>query len=201
MSKKTYFVLLLFGAMMAAGCEDKGNDGADNGNGFGGQVTLDHVDGLQGAGNIQTGVPITFYIRFNNNTQDTISGFSNGFKVYSPDGARWDTTIGDTTGALNVTQYDGGIFINSFGTDGSGVDTVGFGGFTISSLKGAEPGFDEVVFTIQIGPISSTYSSKTICLDSTTYYPTNIWLWVMIPDNRQVIPTWDGPHCFRIVNP
>lgn len=161
-------------------------------------MALDHVDGLHPSGGVLTGVPITFYIRLNNNTSDTITGFTLGFRVYSPDGAQWTTTEGDTTGTLGKAQFDGGVFFNPFSITGSEADTIGFGGFRILE-PGAPPGFDDVVFTVKIGPISESYHSKRICLGSSWYPPSNSWMWSTT--GGSVYPDWDGAQCFRIVNP
>lgn len=195
---KLFIAFLLCGALLVVGCS-KNNDTGTNSGYVGEQMTLDHVDGLSTDGNVQTGVPITFYIRLNNNTDDTISGFSLGFRVYSPDGAHWATTVGDTTGALGPAQFDVGVFFNPFSITGSGADTIGFGGFRILA-DGAPPGFDDNVFTIQVGPISESYHGKMICLDSCWYPPSNRWMW-SLTGTKTIYPDWDGARCFRIMNP
>ena len=58
-------------------------------------ITLDHVDGLLTGDptSVEAGVPVTFYLRLTNaggTNEGNITGASNGFRVYSPDGATWD---------------------------------------------------------------------------------------------------------------
>jgi hypothetical protein len=177
---------------MADGCHKKGVD-----SGTVPQVTLDHIEGLQGTGNIQTGVPITFYIRFQNNTGSYITGSSNGFRVYSPNGAQWDPITWDTANVGLDTLYDFGIFFSDLSVTGSGADTVGLAGLCLFK-SGIPNGFDEVVFLIST-QIDAVHAGRTICLDSAFYPPGGEWMWST--DGGTVYPTWDGPHCFRIVSP
>lgn len=191
--------------MLAVACDEKEDDGAisgdcdlENGQGLGEQVTLDSVDGLYAADSVQTGVPITFYIRLTNNTGETITGLTHGFRICSPDGARWGTAIGDTTGTVGKAQFDLVFSLMAFSVTGSGADTVGFGGAKLNG-PGLLPGFDDIAYTVQIGPISTSYHGERICIDSSWYPPGGEWLWATSGDN--VNPDWDGARCFWIVNP
>lgn len=202
---KRFLTVLLCSAMLAVACDEKEDDGAisgdcdlENGQGLGEQVTLDSVDGLYAADSVQTGVPITFYIRLTNNTGETILGFSHGFRICSPDGATWDTTIGIDAGGITDAMIDQGIFVNSFSISGSGSDTVGLGGFKISGT-GIPDGFDSVAFKVEIGPISTSYHGQRICIDSSFYPPGGEWLWATT--GGSIHPDWDGARCFWIVNP
>ncbi len=159
---------------------------------YGQSITLDHVDGLNATGGLETGVPITFYLRVTSDA-DNHGGITNGFAVSSSTGAQWGATVADTTGTLGKTQFDGGFFINHFSDDGMGADTVGFGGFRLFQV-GMPAGFDDVAFTIEIGPIDAAYNGGEICLDSSFYRPSGVWKWAG-PD---VFPAWDGPHCYTI---
>jgi len=163
-----------------------------------GSISLDHVEGLSSEGTIVPGVPTTFYIRMNNNSGYDIVGSTNGFRVYSPTGADWDTTSAAFTGTVDNTIYDGGQFVNAFSCDASGSDTVGFGGFRMFKA-GIPNGFDEIVWTIQIGPVDALFDGQQICLDTCFYYPINEWMWSTTAGMSY--PTWDGPHCYTIVNP
>lgn len=161
-------------------------------------VTLDHVDGLY-AGNeteiIADGSSkIKFHIRFTNNN-DSHGGIANGFRVYSDNGATWGTMVGDTVG-LGKALFDGGYFISPFSVDGSGADTIGFGAFRFFG-PGLPGGYNDIAYTIEIGPINPIYHGRTICLDSAFYPPSGEWKWAG-PD---VYPIWDGPHCFTCIDP
>ena len=162
-------------------------------------LSVDHIDGLNTTGPVsflEMDVPVTYNIRITNGS-DRVDGITNGFRVYSPDGAVWNTTIADTNGILGKAQFDGGFFINTFSITGSGADTVGFGGFKLFGT-GIPPEFDEVVYTIDIGPIDASQYGKTICLDSSYYPPSGTWKWASASD---IFPDWDGPHCYVIGEP
>jgi hypothetical protein len=126
--------------------------------------SLDHVDGQTPDGNLAIGDTVTFNIRMNNDTDYKIDGLTNGFVVYSPDGAQWSATIGETVGSITPTLLDQ-FFINYFSNDGQGGDTVGFGGFRLGGT-GIPDGFNEIVYTLKIGPLSASDIGKHICLDS-----------------------------------
>ncbi len=180
--KLRFFVLL---SMMVLGCY--GLAGAQS-------ISLDHTDGLIDATHLDTGVPVTFYLRVTGDATNH-KGITNGFRVYSNDGATWGSTIGDTVG-LGRAQFDGGFFINTFSIDGSGADTIGFGGFVFFG-SGLPANYDDVAYTIDIGPLSAADNGKQICLDSSFYPPSGVWKWAG-PD---AFPAWDGPHCFTIGPP
>ncbi len=177
-------------------------------NGQGGSVSIQNVVGAFGAQDtVQAGVPIVFEIRFTNNTGDFIAGGTNGFRVYSPDGATWTPISMTETGAINKfpffldpnTMWDGGVFINGFSITGDGADTIGIGGFASdSAVAGIPDGFDEHVASITTGTAIAE-AGKTLCLDSAFYRPANSWLWSLADTAAAaVVPEWDGPHCFLI---
>ena len=60
-----------------------------------GAFSLAGVDGLSG-GKLPTNQLITFFLHIDNNTYHDVDGMTNGFRVYSPDGATWSGTVGDT---------------------------------------------------------------------------------------------------------
>jgi hypothetical protein len=139
-----------------------------------GAYTLDHVDGLVGPNQLGTDAEITFHIRMNNNTGYALKGITNGFRVYSTNGAQWTTTVPDTTGAITSAMFDAPFIINTFSITGSGADTVGFGGFKMFA-PGIPAGFNEITYTIMIGPIAPMYNGGTIVLDSSFYPPISFW--------------------------
>ena len=155
-------------------------------------LSLDHVDGLNTTGGLEMSVPVTFYIRITGDDSNH-GGITNGFEVSSSTGAEWGTTVVDTTGTLGKTQFDGGFFFSYFSADGMGADTVGFGAFKLFST-GLPAGFDDVAYTIQIGPIDVAFNGGQICLDSSYFPPSGLWKWAG-PD---VFPGWDGPHCYIV---
>ncbi|MFH2049184.1 MAG: FG-GAP-like repeat-containing protein, partial [bacterium] len=159
-------------------------------------IQLDHVDGTNSSGQIVSETPIKFYFRLINQTGYNIGGFTNGFKVYSPDGATWQPIIGDTTSIGWLTNYmDGGILIYGFSVNGSDADTIGFGGFKIFK-PGIPNGFNDIVWWINT-QLDDSQVGKTLCLDSTFYPPGGAWVWSTTGGTFQ--PQWNGPHCYDIV--
>jgi hypothetical protein len=160
-------------------------------------ITLDHVDGLYAPDTIPVGQEITFYVRLTGDA-DNHSGITNGFRIYSPDGAQWGTTVGDTL-PLGWPQMFSLVYsIASFSIDGQAADTVGFGGsYNPLNSVGLPAGFNSVSYTVTIGPIDPQYHGKTIVLDSSYYPPIGRWKW----GGPDVFPSWDGPHVYTIYDP
>ena len=178
-------------------CEGSANCSPNSG----GIISLDSVGGEISPGVITTGDSITFYLRYTNNTGNAILDISNGFRVYSPDGAQWGTTLADTTGALSRDgNFELGIWVTPYNPDGSEADTVGILAGTFYQSSGMPDGFDDVAFTITIGPISPAYVGKTICLDSCFYGPAGSWKW-QVDGLSHYAPDWGGPYCFTIQEP
>ena len=164
-----------------------------------GMVSLDGVTGY-GAGmdSLPSGFESTFLLRYSNNSGMKVDGFTTGFRVHSPDGATWTTTTGDSTGALSGANFDLVHLIDYFSVTGSGADTVLFGGAALSG-DGIPPGFDDVPYTITVGPIPDSSVGKTLCLDSCWAPPSGPWAWQTM--SGVIVPAWDGPHCFDIYQP
>ena len=145
---------------------------------------------------IGTNVQVNIRLRVTNNTGDTVRTLTNGFRIYSPNGVDWDTTIASAA-PIFFNFFDIVIAQDDlYSTNGMGIDSVLFGGVAIEE-SGLLDGFDEVVWTITIGPIDIQYHGDTICLDSNSVVPEGSWLWAFSP-SEGIIPDWDGPHCFII---
>ncbi len=165
------------------------------GSAFGQSITLESVTGLHGVDTVLVGTPITFFLRVTGDASNH-GGITNGFRVYSPDGAQWGSTVGDTLPLGWPTFFDLIFSINSFSTDGMGADTLGFGGSKAFGT-GLPAGFDAVSYKITIGPIDPSNHGKTIVLDSSFYPPIGTWKWA----GPVAFPSWDGPHVFKIFDP
>jgi len=164
---------------------------------FGQSITLDSVSGLHGPDTILVGQPVTFFLRITGDANNH-GGITNGFKISSPDGATWGSTVPDTL-PLNWHQWFPLAYsVVSRSTDGMGIDTVGFGGsYNPLNSTGLPAFFDSVSYTITIGPIDPSFHGKTIVLDSSYYPPIGRWKWAG-PD---VFPSWGGPYIFKIFDP
>lgn len=162
-----------------------------------GSVTLDHVDGEISPGEISDLIPIAFYLRFTNNTGNNMKDFTNGFKIFSNDGAQWSSASIDTVGTLGNNDFDMGVFLNNHNSDGIDTDVLSVGGVSLSS-SGMPSGFDEIVLTITIGPFGPEDVGKLIHLDKTFFDPKGYWKWT--PDGlSSVSPVWGGPYSYTIV--
>jgi hypothetical protein len=182
-----------------------------------GMMSLDHVVGNFTYGapvaigdTVQTGVPIEFYIRWNNTTGANIIGATTGFRVYSEaaegnavfGAITWlpklvGTTIIDLFPGWHTTYFDYSCDMNPYGVGGAGADTIGFAG--TKKYGGIPIGFSEVVYMVAVPAIAETEVGKHICIDSSFYPPTNEWLWSSdTGDPGDVLPAWSGPHCFYI---
>jgi len=166
-------------------------------------VTVDHVDGLwidhlatygiPGAEYILPACETVFYIRFRNDEISKVSGANTGFRIYSPDGAQWQNVWIEAHDNIGSDAFDLVSDVNHFSCDGQGSDTVGWGGSCIVG-PGLPPGFDDV--TLRIGVSCAPYHGTTICLDSSFYPPSGLWLWA--GGFGSVVPEWGGPVCYEI---
>ena len=158
-----------------------------------GAISLDHTVGqLANTDSIACGQPIEFYLRATNNTAYSVGGVDCLFDVNSPDGATWSPIYLDTLPLGWRTMFDGWFDIRYYGVTGSGADTVRFFAASIFG-SGLSVGFDSVSWIIST-QVNCTEQGKTICIDSVTKARTFYWLWT------SGAPTWDGPHCFTIIN-
>ncbi len=161
---------------------------------------IDGFFGTYGQQKIKAGPECWFDLRMINNTSWIIGGFTNGIEISSPDGATWTTAWADTIPGL-TSIFDAGAFLNYFGVDGSGADTLGYGGVAIFG-PGLAPGADMEPFSGHFGPIDSTDGFKTVCVDSAYYPPAGVWLWGTGGGiNEQVYPDWNGPQCYEVYVP
>ncbi len=185
------------------------------------KVMLDHVVGLDKTGGLVSGSPVEFHIRAINDGSPTCmynAGF--GFRVYSTDGAKWDTTtIGPALLRIDTMEIQGHIipdtvtfdklftrtFTESQGVDGQGADSVGYSGLTMGGKDpGIRDGFDHPILIVTIYPTAES-KGKHLCLDAAKQMPSYEWEWSGLGLNntdpceiQDVAAEWDGPHCFEI---
>ena len=161
-------------------------------------VTVGNVSPVISPGVVPTGQIIVIDIRVTNNTSSFIKGGTNGFRIYSPSGATWGLTLPLSIEPTIPAQFDGGFIISEFSTDGVNDDTVGFGGFSLVQ-PGIAPGYNQLAYRIEIGPISHSFDGGTVCIDSAWYQTDNLWVWS--DGDTAIYPSWDGPFCFSIQTP
>ena len=144
-----------------------------------GAVSLDGVTPMPSPGVLVAGSTVRFGIRLTNSSDQNIVAISNGFRVYSPDGAVWSATIPLLTEEMQeywYTGFDGGVFACSLNTDGNDADTVAVGGWSLFRA-GLSPESELAALTIDIGPIADEAIGKHICIDSCWHRPAGIWAW------------------------
>jgi PKD repeat protein len=161
-------------------------------------VSVDHVDGLAGPGAVNTDVPITFHIRMA--AEGTAySGLTNAFEVSSPSGATWTGTTTSSTSILDGDDFFDFMWrLNSSGVTGSGADTVALVASVMDNPIGMPADFDDVVMTIEIGPIDPADAGGEICLDSVFLPPSTLWKWAGSGSAPEASPFWGGPYCYTI---
>lgn len=153
---------------------------------------------------VNTGTPIVFTIHMRNST-DLIAGGTWGFEVYMSvaNDAVPDAAIG-TFGPISSTNlvdfgtngmWDGGYFTNFFGNDGTGADTVGYGGFSITK-PGIPTGFNQDITTIATVGLAEGDQGEYLCIDTAFYPPGGAWLWST--PSGDVLPAWPGHKCWLI---
>jgi PKD repeat protein len=159
----------------------------------GGSITLDHIDGAVGPSGIRVG-SVTIYLRLSVNPGTLgLGGLTNGFRLYSPDGATWGNLKCDTlNGVMSGFTYKGVAY---YSADGAGADTIGV--LAAGSGRVLGPGYSQVALAISF-TTSAGDVGKTICLDSSFYRPSNSWMWVL-ENLADAYPSWSGPHCFQIL--
>ena len=132
-----------------------------------------------------------------------LTGYSNGFRIYSPDGARWDTVYQAHLPPWPLGAPDGydNTSLARYGLDGMGDDTVTFAGLVFFSDHGALPGYSDVAWSIVVQPTQTLANhGLTLCIDTVySFPPSNEWLW---NDStlKSYAPAWDGPYCFPITS-
>ncbi len=160
---------------------------------------VDGFFGTFGQQKIKSSVDCWFDLRMINNSTEVVGGFTNGIEISSPDGATWTTAWADSVPGF-TSIFDGGIFLNHFGVDGSGADTLAYGGVTFFA-DGLVPGGDIEPFSGHFGPITTGSAFKTVCIDSTYYPPAGTWLWGTMGGSGQLVPDWNGQQCYEVYIP
>lgn len=162
-------------------------------------VSVDWVEGRVTTSTVAINRQIAFHLRYSNPALEPYD-ISNGYRVYSPDGATWsgpvtvDTLTGkiprsDWTFRFQTENFDQGAPIDD--------DTIGITG--LSNGLGGLPGqFDDIPYAIRIGSFDAADVGRTICIDSSWFPPSSSWKWVSGCGSFRN-PAWAGPYCYTIV--
>ena len=162
-------------------------------------VTVDQVDGLTSRGLIPDGATLVFHVRLFNDA-DIQYCLSNGYRVYG-EGYDWTAVSGEWNPDYNWNvaygepfffEY-GSPFINIFST-GADADTIGFAAVGGENGIGLPSGFDDIAYTITVGPMESRGAGPLV-IDSSFWYPANYWLWAPYSSDGDV--GWGGPYEYQ----
>jgi hypothetical protein len=184
--------------------------------GFGQSVVLEPVSTAVDDTTLPKGFRHDFAFRYQN-PGTTNYNVSNGWRIFSPDGAEWsyparDTYIDETfpggpatttidsilvVGAFFRNFFDVAYFVNYFSPDGMDSDTLAFSGAAGGGILGLQPDFDDSAVVIPILTRAED-GGKHICIDSSWFPPGGTWKWAAIEGGGQVEPSWTGQKCFRI---
>ncbi len=163
-------------------------------------IWLDHVVGEDENGRLPANQLIRFVIGFANHTGESVFGITNGFRIYSPDGAVWDTTIPETIPPLEWSNaFDGLLSFYYKSLTGYGADSIKLVGITVYG-SGLQYGFDDTAIALTIGPIDPDDVGKTICIDSSYVSGSSNWYWSSSDGMTLYYPTWFGPFCFEVTS-
>ncbi len=163
-------------------------------------IVLDHVSTIYMGDEILAGCTgdFVFRLRYTPGDNSDLVAISNGFRVWTIFQGNYTNQFSPITAdtlPVGLGNYlDGGVFVNYYGVDGIGVDTVGIGGFSLFA-SGIPDGFNEQVWQIHTRPYRD---GDTLCIDSSFYPPHNPWLWSTNGSLGEFSPGWYGPYCFRV---
>ncbi len=158
-------------------------------------ISIDSVGGRFRNDTVLAGQPVTWFLRYNNNTANNFS-ISNGYKIYSPDGAVWNSVKGDTIG-LTRANFELGLNVNYFDTlNHATPDTIGVIGAKLFAT-GLAAGYNNRAVSIQAIFNDNSAAGKHICIDSAWFRPGGTWKWAA-SGGINAFPAWNGPQCFYI---
>ncbi|HUV31750.1 MAG TPA: DUF4397 domain-containing protein [Acidobacteriota bacterium] len=192
------------------------------------EVTLDAVTGLHGPDTLLAGEEHWFAFRFTSLNSWTNYNITNGWRVFSDDGAQWTYPYADTTydTTISLISYPPPVtetivdtiiaqskvdpafkamfdqfFINEFNLGGMDVDTIGIGGVALSEDGGLPDNSSNVGFFIPIQSRKADHG-KHICIDSSWYEPGGTWKWAPLTKLfPQIAPDWSGQQCYTVFDP
>ncbi len=162
-------------------------------------IRVASVDGAwEGNTKVDINRPITFNI-YVNTPPEGISGSTNGFRIFLSSNGSPSGILYSGSGFAPITYSTHADFSNfatytelSFGIDGYGADTIGFGGVSFGNPVHIN---NQLTWTIttQVDSMESTW----LCIDKALYPPFGVWVW-SVYDLNDVSPSWSGPHCYYI---
>lgn len=161
-------------------------------------VSVDTVIGQASPTTIMCSTPLEIQIRLYNDWAYKVKGLSNGFTIYSPEGACWAPPALQLNPEYDIeANWDLGISLKPHNITGCGSDTIGTAASVIVG-PGLPPGWNGVFLLIHTS-VECSEIGKTICIDSSYLPPSTHWYWAYgAPGGMR--PSWGGPYCYEIVS-
>lgn len=191
--------------------------GADFAFGQNGIVSIDRIGGWVSGDTVRAGVPVRFVIRYQNTTGEKCD-VSNGYRLWSPDGASWDSTTIDSIGpssngesAWFMPYFTFTRLLYDFLADGKLEDTVGFLGAGSAARPATQmpASWNDTVYVVTAWFSDLSAAGKQICIDSAMFNEVLTWKWVGA-SLTEYFPSWVGlpgqahvpgsGYCFSIVD-
>ncbi|MDH4034659.1 MAG: hypothetical protein OEV80_12780, partial [candidate division Zixibacteria bacterium] len=153
-------------------------------------------DGAGIGSTILCGQPFNFTIWLYNRTDENISEFDLGFRLYSPEGATWAVPTLGLNPELLLTYFGPDVFPYLGSLDGSGADTIGLEAGYGDLGPGLPPDFVGYLWTITT-ELDCADTGATYCIDSCWFPPSGNWHW-NLGGGGSTNPKWGGPYCFAL---
>ncbi|MEW5797304.1 MAG: PKD domain-containing protein [Candidatus Zixiibacteriota bacterium] len=166
-----------------------------------GYVSLSGVEGMlqhgPNAGKLQAG-EVSFVVHFATPPTNTSPySISNGWRLYSPDGAVYSGTAIEAIPGVLPPLFPLAFFLYQW--DGPGSDSVGVVGIAMSLSEGVPIGYDQDVLRIKT-TLAAGSTGRTICVDSSFSRHGAKWEWASVVGSESFRPQWSGPHCYEIID-
>lgn len=161
-----------------------------------GEIAIDHVTCWFHGDTVLLPGNITFFLKYTNNTGRRVD-VSNGFQLYSSDGAWWDSvTITESAGGTFASYFDVVFNLGVQAVIGSDPDTVSVLGVgtPTSSLRRLPIGYTGTPVTITLWNLVEQMNGKHVCIDTSFFQPGGTWKWVSVEGSTEYTfkPTFTG---------
>ncbi len=172
MKRISFFVVILCALLMASVYAQ-------------GTISIGKIDGQFRNDTLKAGSNIRFVMKFNNTNTEKCD-ISNGFELFSPDGATWDSTTADTLGysvsgiSVFAGYFDVAFAINRFSADGIDRDTIGVigAGAQTKAARQLPAGYNDTAISITAWFTGKGAAGKHLCMDTAFFPPGGTWVWV-----------------------
>jgi len=161
-----------------------------------GAIAIDRVSCLLNGDTVLLPGNLNFILRYTNNTGRNVD-ISNGFRVFSPDGAQWDsTTVAESSGGLFASYFDVVFYMGTANGYHLGVDTIGIlgAGTPTSPIRRLPNSYTGTPVMITLWNLPETMDQKHICIDTSLFRPGGTWKWVSVDNGTEYTfrPTFSG---------